>query len=89
MKSRTWSKRVANKLSDVIILPLGPRLKLRELEAEELSTLFHNALVIDSIANINIWNIGEVCNGRVEIEDVCVFIVVCHIGREALQYQLA
>ena len=62
------------------MLPFGPRLKLHESRPRTKGKLLHNTLVIYSVTDIDIWDIGEICNSRIEIQHVGVFIIVCHIG---------
>ena len=87
MKSKTWSNRVENKFRDVIMLPLGPKLKLGHDYTACNYLLFHHALIVHSVTDVNIRYIGETRYSGIQIHYICILVIVCHKGGNPLGSQ--
>jgi len=83
MKPSTWSNRVAKRLSDVKIPPLGPSPYLLDEAPPQscggetgLSRLFHNFFVVHGLANIDVRLVRHVGDSWVQVDNVTLFFVL-------------
>ena len=45
----------------------------------------HHSFVVHSVPNVNVRNIGQAGDSRIQIDDICVLTIICHITRDSLQ----